>query len=191
MHSQIVHPFTPFASASYQGTSSLVPDHASLPRAFASFASRRSRPGSPCRFPSRLINVDREPAEYARCCPSALKFPQYPGNSSTGSTSESQLQNPKNTVFSPSFHSNFNKISTLQCIVLGIPCSFINLHKPWCKILREWSNLSRLGGFSHSIKNNPSHFGTPPRTLYPLYRTPSHPSHRGVECILLNRASGT
>jgi hypothetical protein len=178
--------------SSYQGTSSLVPPVASPRRAFAPFASRRIRPGSPCRLlPRPPNNVDRNCTRYTPICPNIVKGHRLSGNSSTGSTSKSPLYRPKNTRFKPSFQSNSNQISTLQCIVLCIPCSFINLQKPWCKILREWPSFSRLDALAHSINQTPSHFGTPPRTHYPLRRTSSYPAHRGVECILLNRDSGT
>ncbi len=151
-------------NASYQGVSSLVPNHAIPPPAFAHFASQRSRPGGPCGFPSPFINVDRECAEHFRICPNIFKFPQYRGNSSTGSTFESQLNHPQNGHFKPSFHPNLNKINSLQCIVLGIPCAFINLQKPWCKILYEWPSLSRLRAFSD-----------PSTTPVPFWNTLLHP----------------
>jgi hypothetical protein len=178
-------------NASYQGASSLVPNHASPPPAFAPFASRRSWPGSPCSHLLRPDNIDNKLAQCVRLCSNIVKYRQFRGNSSTGSTSDSPRFEPKNAIFESVFQSNLNEINSLQCIVLGILCSFINLQEPWCKILHKLTSLSSLGAPSHPTKVNPSHFGTPSRTHYPLRGSPFYPAPCGVECIRLSRASDT
>jgi pyridinium-3,5-biscarboxylic acid mononucleotide sulfurtransferase len=58
----------------------------------------------------------------------------FPGSGSTGSPYYFAPIRLKNRLFSPSVRSKYNIFISLRCMVLPIPCSFITLQKPWCKI---------------------------------------------------------
>jgi hypothetical protein len=79
-----------------------------------------------------------------------FEISRFSGNSRTSSTPKTPKFHPENTVFQPYFLANSNRISALHSIVLGIPCSFINLQKTQCCFLRHFiAKSSHYTGPAH------------------------------------------